>query len=411
MKAVGLITEYNPLHNGHIHHLTASKELTGAEVAVCVMSGNFVQRGEPAIIDKYSRAKAAIESGINLVVELPTYYALSSAEWFATGSVLTLDALKTDSLVFGSECGNIDALSKCADILLNEPVEFKDTLKAALALGNSFPKARHMALSQVYGEELAAVCDSPNNILGIEYIKAIKQFNCSIVPETIKRIESSYHDTTLTKDTELGIASATAIRNGITQHINNLSEYMPVAMSATFDEYIGKTSPVLPDHFSTILNYKISEIMYRSLHNKDRFSYELCQYIDVTGDLANRLFSIHRDGMSFSEYAEALKNKQYTMTRINRVLMHIILGLTVNLKAKYESGKIPYIRILGMDKKGQDYLNSVKKKIETPMIIKPANYKDLLSEDLYAVSVYNQTISATYGTTPIDEYRQGIYIK
>ena len=237
MKAVGLITEYNPLHNGHIHHLNAAKELTGADLAVCVMSGNFVQRGEPAIIDKYNRAKAAIDSGVNLVVELPTYYALSSAEWFATGATLTLDALKVDSFVFGSECDNITLLSQCADILFREPDDYKAELKNNLANGNSFPKARHMALSKIYGKELTNVCESPNNILGIEYIKSVKKLGLAIKPKTIKRIEAGYHDGSLDNATISGIASATAIRNGIAQHINNLSDYMPENMALTSMDY------------------------------------------------------------------------------------------------------------------------------------------------------------------------------
>lgn len=413
MKAVGLITEYNPLHNGHIHHLNAAKELTGADVAVCVMSGNFVQRGEPAIIDKHSRAKAAIDSGVNLVVELTTYYALSSAEWFAAGATLTLDNLAVDSFVFGSECDDIALLSECADIFLNEPADYKISLKANLSAGNSFPKARQLALSEVYGKDLADICETPNNILGIEYIKAVKKLGLSIRPLTIKRIEAGYHDTTLATNDEIpqNIASATAIRNGITQHINNLSDYMPKSITNAFDELIGKTTPILSDHFSAILNYKISEIMYRCHNNKAEFCKELCRYIDVTKDLANRLFALHSDGMTFTEYAEGLKNKQYTLTRINRMLMHIILELTVDLKDKYETENIPYIRVLGMDNKGREYLNSIKKHIDIPMVIKVADHKDVLLEDLHATSVYNQVVSNVYGTVPISEYKKSIYIR
>ncbi len=419
MKAVGLITEYNPLHNGHIHHLNTAKELTGADVTVCVMSGNFVQRGEPAIIDKHSRAKAAIDSGVNLVVELPTYYALSSAEWFATGATLTLDTLNVDSFVFGSECDDVALLSECADIFLKEPADYKASLKTNLTKGNSFPKARHMALSDIYGKDLADVCESPNNILGIEYIKAVKKLGLAIKPQTIKRIEAGYHDNALETNNAVNphnkttdrIASATAIRNGITEHINNLSDYMPLSMSEIFDSMTGKKSPVLPEHFSAILNYKISEIMYRCHNNKQDFCKELCRYIDVTQDLANRLFAVHSDGITFTQYAETLKNKQYTLTRINRVLMHIILELTVDLKDKYESANVPYIRVLGMDHKGRKYLNAIKKCIDIPMVIKVADHKDVLREDLHAASVYNQIVNNVYGITPMSEYKKSIYIR
>lgn len=417
MNTVGLITEYNPLHNGHIYHLNEALSKTGAEVAVAVMSGNFVQRGEPAVIDKYSRAKAAVDSGVNLVVELPSFYALSSAEGFAFGAVLTLEALSAGSFVFGSECGDIDLLEKCAEIFIDEPADFQTALKNNLSMGHSYPKARHMALSALYGDELSEITDSPNNILGIEYIKAVKKYNLAIRPLTIKRIQNDYHDTTL--DSE--ISSATAIRGGIidltdnnANNRSNLDKYMPQQMSSIINAKFGHTAPVAVDDFSALLNYKIADIMYKCNNNKEIFCTEMCRYIDMSEDLANRLFSVHTDGLTFTEYANALKNRQYTMTRIQRILIHILLEFTVDLKAKYETGcapYIPYIRLLGMDDKGRRHLNSIKKSAGVPIITKTSDYKNLLSEDIYAASVYNQAVMGKYGETAVDEFRQGVYIK
>lgn len=421
MNTVGLITEYNPLHNGHIYHLNEARAKTGAGVSVAVMSGNFVQRGEPALIDKYRRTKAAVDSGVDLVVELPSFYALSSAEGFASGAVLTLDALGVDSFVFGSECGNIDLLEKCAEIFINEPADFQIALKNNLSLGHSYPKARHMTLSALYGNELSWIADSPNNILGIEYIKAVKKYSLAIRPLTIKRIQNGYHDTSLDNE----ISSATAIRGKIvnlTDNNNNntenqaacnisLDKYMPQSMSSLINEIYGHTAPVSINDFSMLLNYKIADIMYKCGNNKEAFCTEMCRYIDMSEDLANRLFAVHKDGLSFTEYADALKNRQYTMTRIQRILMHIILEFTINLKAKYESGSAPYIRILGMNNNGRRYLNSIKKSTIIPIITKTADYKNLLSEDIYAASVYNQAIAGRYGQTAFDEFRHGVYIK
>lgn len=418
MNTVGLITEYNPLHNGHIYHLNEARNKSDAEIAISVMSGNFVQRGEPAVIDKYSRAKAAVDSGVNLVAELPSFYALSSAEGFASGAALTLEALGASSFVFGSECGDINLLEKCAEIFINEPVDFQSELKNNLSMGHSFPKARHMALSAIYGNELSEIADSPNNILGIEYIKAIRKYNLSIQPMTIKRIQNNYHDTFLADE----ISSATAIRGKIidlsADIINNnsnedinLAKYMPQSMFSVFNAKLGHTAPIAAEDFSMLLNYKIADIIYKCGGNKDAFCTKMCKYIDMTQDLANRLFAVHKDGMTFSGYTDALKNRQYTMTRIQRILMHIILEFTVDLKAKYELGIVPYIRILGMDDKGRQHLNSIKKSAGIPIITKTADYKNLLSEDIYAASIYNQVVASKYGQMAFDEFRQGVYIK
>lgn len=233
MKVVGLITEYNPFHNGHKYHLEASKEKASATHSIAVMSGNFLQRGEPALLDKWTRAKMAVDSGVDLVLELPTVFATQSAEYFAHGALSVLeDTNVVDSLCFGSELGDTELLKDIADVLVDEPLEFKNILKKHLNLGLSFPKARSLALKAFFEhakyshfEKIEKIVESPNNILGIEYMKSLIKLKSKITPLTIKRVYSNYHD----KDINSSIASATSIREHYfkNKNIKELSSVVP----------------------------------------------------------------------------------------------------------------------------------------------------------------------------------------
>ena len=231
MKAVGLITEYNPFHNGHLYHLREAVKMTQADVCIAVMSGNFVQRGEPAMIHKYARCRAAVDCGVNLVVELPSFYALSSAEFFADGAVQVCDALAVSSLVFGSECGELTPLQAAADILVREPDDYRQSLKNALSTGKTVPQARQEALIHCLNvsghcasadsalnllphEELLELLANPNNILGIEYLKALQKHHSPIAPFTLKRAGDGYHKETLSGSA--AFSSASAIRKQFT---------------------------------------------------------------------------------------------------------------------------------------------------------------------------------------------------
>jgi predicted nucleotidyltransferase len=212
MKVLGIVAEYNPFHNGHLYHIQKSKEATGCDYVVCVMSGNFIQRGEPALLNKWARAEMALINGVDLVIELPVYYSLASAEFFAFGSVKLLDSLGIiDCLCFGSESGTIKELDMFADVFINEPESYKMFLSKNLKLGYSFPKSRSIALSEflstsgINDQKLDELSKS-NNILGIEYIKALKRISSAIKPYTIERIGTGYRS-----EKALGkIASATA---------------------------------------------------------------------------------------------------------------------------------------------------------------------------------------------------------
>ena len=409
MSTVGLITEYNPFHNGHLYHLEASKKITGADTVICVMSGSFVQRGEPAVIDKYTRTAMALANGMNLLVELPVFYSCSSAEYFSYGAIMTLEALGVDSICFGSECGDIDILSYIADLLINEPAQLSELIKAKLSSGQSYPKARNESLCQyirandcIYDTSIIEeVLKSPNNILGIEYIKIIKKYNLSIKPYTIKRVGSDYNDTEIMT----ALPSASAIRNGfldleVIESNHALKNAVPENVYSSLLSCVGKSFPICIDDFSVMLNAKLKYLIYTDYT-------QLTKYLDVNIDFANRILNVFTGFELFTELIEKLKNKQLTYTRVSRSLMHILLEITDECVIKYtQSGTIPYIRLLGFDKLGQTYLNKVKKECEVPIITKTADYKGLLNEDIFATDIYNMAVFHKYGTKLASEYKQ-----
>lgn len=417
MKAVGLITEYNPFHNGHLYHLHEALRVTGADVSIAVMSGDFVQRGEPAIIDKYARCQAAIDCGVNLVVELPVYYALSSAEGFADGAVRTLAALSADALVFGSEAGTLKPLKQIAEVLISEPEAYRSSLKKSLADGTSFPAARQKALAALLGEETSLLLTQPNNTLGIEYLKALQKHRLTVRPHTICRQGTGYNSSVLTGT----LPGASALRQLLykphsadsfqNRTGNDVADWMPHEMLIHFYRQQNKSCPVPADDVSPFLNYRLSQIFYECNAEKDLICRQLCSCPDISADLAGRILQSFHGTQTFTELADTVKSKQYTRSRINRCLMHIVLGITNIQKNKFEGGTVPYIRILGFDTTGQNYLNHIKKKCPVPLITKTADYKELLREDIHAASLYNQIILNKYGTILPNEFRRGIYIR
>jgi len=409
MKALGIVCEYNPLHNGHLYHLEESKRLINPEVTVAVMSGNFVQRGEPAFIDKYKRAKAAIDSGVDLIVELPTYYSLSSAEAFASGAVSTLAALKVESISFGSECAYLDNLSLIADALLDESEEYSKHLKMFLSEGLSFPAARQKALSiSLCIDE--SLLNQANNILGIEYLKAIKKNAFPITPYTIMRLGSDYNDATIGDN----LSSATAIRQNIINYGNiepQVSSNIPDSMYSLMSTNLYESFPVVIDDFTHLFNYKMTSIISKSRFDKARIIEELCNFNDINADLAGRFYNAFDDRCTITEFIGKVKSKHFTYSRISRCVMNVILDMNNEIKQFYANTAVPYIRILGFNEAGKNYLNSIKKEISVPLITKTADYKNLLFKDIYCTNIYNNIIFNKYKTTLPDEFRAGVYVK
>lgn len=450
MKAVGLITEYNPFHNGHLYHLNKAMELTGADVSIAVMSGDFVQRGEPAILDKYARASMALNSGVNLVVELPVNYAVSSAESFADGAVKVLHYIKADSIAFGSESGDIDGLLKVAHILCdNEEMLYKEISKYTSS-GMSYAAARQKVVGLLTDADTAAVLSSSNNILAVEYLKAIIKHNYDIKPYTVQRQGDGYND----KDICSEYASATALRenikcrfdkenvcdssvgnsisdddvfnNGRVKNSNddilftniNISEYIPVKAGLILSS---NTNYIYPDDITEALFTRLLDILFASNYDKNDFIENVMQYPDVSKEIAGRLYKITMDAItrtipqgheskdsaafSFSGMCEKIKTKEVTLSRIKRALIRIMLGLDKKHMEKYANE--PYIRVLGFDKKGQEYLSYIRKTVEVPLITKTADYKEMLLDDIHAANIYNTIVAGKYGVKELGDFVRG----
>lgn len=412
MKAVGLVTEYNPFHNGHLYHLNKAMELTGADISVAVMSGDFVQRGEPAVLDKYTRTSMALNSGVNLVVELPVNYAVSSAESFAAGALKVLDYIKADSIAFGSESGNIERLSKLAHILCdNEDTLYKEISKYT-ANGISYAAARQKVVEKLTDKDTAAMLTSSNNILAVEYLKAIIKNNYAIKPYTVQRQGDSYNDTDIRSE----YASATALRENL--KADNISEYIPVKAGLILSS---NTNYIYPDDITEALFTRLLDILFASNYDKNVFIENVMQYPDVSKEIAGRLYKSAMDmitrtvpqrseskdnwAFSFGSLCEHIKTKEVPLSRIKRALVRITLGLDKKHMEKYANE--PYIRVLGFDKKGQEYLSYIRKTVEVPLITKTADYKEMLLDDIHAANIYNMIVAGKYGVKELGDYVRG----
>lgn len=387
-KVLGIIAEYNPFHNGHLFHLNESKKLTGSSYTVAIMSGNFAQRGNTSIIDKWSKAKSAIECGVDLVVELPVLYSTSSAENFAEGAIKILDSLKVvDYLSFGAETADINLLNNIATVLNEEPKEYKSLLSEELKKGLSYPKARENAL-MIYLNDIkkySNVLSSPNNILGIEYIKALKKYNSIIQPIAMPRHESGHNDLNYHGN----IASSTAIRN-ITKNngFDILRKLMPEPSYTNLIKNI-KAGHVVPD-----LSVFEKEIIF----NLRKMSiYDISQLPDVSEGLEFAIKNAANSCNSLVELLNIIKSKRYTQTRIQRILLYSLLGITKKDIAISKKTQ-PYVRVLGFNEKGKYLISEVAKANPKLSIITSVkkftdknlnrNLKSMLEKDIWATDVY-----------------------
>jgi predicted nucleotidyltransferase len=397
MRAVGIITEYNPFHEGHIIHINESRRKSGADVVVCVMSADFVQRGEPAIIDKFSRAKMAILGGADLVVELPVSASLSSAEGFAESAVKCLDKLNVSSVCFGSENSDIEVLGNVADILIDEPANFKDVLKESLRNGHSFAQARQEAVAACVGVEAANVLEKPNNLLGIEYIKAIRKNSFDIKPYCIQRTGAGYNDTDITSSE---ILSASAIRlayeTGREGEINipELTRQI-ISESGCF--------PITFNHFGQMFYYRLETLFSTVNYDKSAFIEELTKFSDLSAETAARIYAVYTQSLTsgriytLEEFALEVKTKQFALSRIKRNIMRFVLDLDKDYP-------VNYLRVLGFNKKGQEYIASIKDELSVPLITNVAPYKDIYLSEIHAHNIYRQVCMSTYGNAPLSDF-------
>lgn len=399
MKIVGLIAEYNPFHNGHQYHIEKAREITGADAVIVVMSGNFVQRGTPAIMPKHLRAEMALKVGVSLVIELPVCYATGTAEQFAYGAVSILNNLGcVDSICFGSECGDITILNELAKVLCNEPEEYKESLQNHLRNGLSFPLSRQKTIEEIYPSQgFSNILEQPNNILGIEYLKALYRLNSNMKPYTIQRISSQYHDIELQEQ----FSSATALRQVIGENsIHGLVGQIPNDNISLFQNNYQKRYPIYANDFSLLLKYR--------LLNETKTS--LTEYADVSEELANRICNQLNNFVSYEQFCELLKTKEVTYSRVSRALLHILLGIK---KTAYAD--IQYARVLGFRTVDSDVLTVIKNASAIPLLTKLTAAKDLsdttvqmLDQDIYASNLYESVVTDKFKTSFINEYEHAI---
>ena len=400
MNVTAIISEYNPLHKGHLYHIETARKETGADFCIAIMSGNFVQRGTPAILDKYARAEAALKSGVDLVLELPAMYATASAEYFALGGVALANKLGcVTHLSFGSEYGQADKFMEAANLLINEPEEMKIPLKEALKEGLSYPAARAYAV-KVSHPELADILEMPNNILGVEYCKALLKLKSKIIPHTLKRQGQDYHSETADE----GFASATGIRkligNNNPEQETILKAQLPPATYDCLSPYFGHR-PLTEDDLSMLLRYKL--ITENRSH--------LTEYFGVNKELSNRIYKHLSDFETFSSFAELLKTKNITRTAINRALLHILLDIkAADVQEVTKRGCVDYIRVLGFRKEAAGLLKEFSDIPETPLITNLSAAPVLCEIDIRADQIYQMCASQTYKIPYQNEYQRKMLV-
>lgn len=385
MKSCGVVVEYNPFHNGHLYHLEQSKKHTGADCMIAIMSGNFLQRGEPAIIDKWHRTKAALLGGADLVLELPFIYAVQHSDFFSQGAIQTLTEVGIDSLCFGSESGDIDAFTKAYEHMKENQEEYELTLRRYLNEGYAFPEASRLGYEAIQFPSGTIDLTQPNNILGYSYVKQLITHASHVEPMTILRKNNHYHDQAITGT----IASATSIRKELLDQGSMTDRAVESLPAETIDQ---------------LKSYKHS---YRFWHDWEAY-FHLLQYKILTMDestlrgfhgvdegLEYRLIRTMKKAASFHEFLSELKTKRYTWTRLQRTLAHILVGTD-----KQEAGQFlretppPYARILGMSETGKKYLRTKKKEVNLPLLTQPQAFDHpMLDLEARAAAAYYSILS------------------
>lgn len=401
MKAVGVVVEYNPFHNGHAYHLEQAKKVAQADLVIAVMSGSFLQRGEPAMVDKWTRTKMALAGGVDIVIELPYVYSTAPATDFAKGAIALLTAVGCESFAFGSEDGAIQPFLDTFELIHGHQEEYNALIKESLTTGASYPKSLHYAYKQLSQKFPATYIDlsQPNNILGFHYIEAAKTLDSDIKPMTIPRIAAGYHDAL---QEGASIASATGIRQALATS-RKLQHVQDVLPKSSFD-YLGNWYRQYGKFASWETFWPF--LQFTLIRHTPS---ELNHYAEVTEGIENALIKAAKTSQSFSNFMAKIKSKRYTWTRLQRMLTHIYTGFS---KEQLHNSVTPsYIRLLGMSMKGQAYLGKYKKDISLPLISRVAATKDaMLTIDIHAAEIYNlsletgnmeQSLPKDYQTPPI----------
>lgn len=389
MKVAGIITEYNPFHNGHKYQIDQIRSQTNADYIIIAMSGNFVQRGTPALADKYSRAQMALENGADLILELPAIWATASAEYFAKGGVSILQSTGVlDYLCFGAESSNLPLLQKNASVLNNETDESREKLTMLIKSGLPYPEARCKALNLAFEDNLY----TPNNILAIEYLRALEGTNIS--PILIQRIGDGYND----REVISKFASATAIRQLLSDSaIDKATALTPAAKLLL--EYNNKYGFIYSDAISDMLHYKL--LLERNQ------GYEA--YADCNSTLSNRIVNLLPEYKSFMQFCDLLKTKDITHSRIRRVLLHILLGIKAEHYSQAQKlDTAPYLRVLGFRRDASPLLNHIKKEASAPLITKVADASNSLTNDTKPIFDMDLLASDIYGALVNQNHKSSI---
>lgn len=392
MKVLGIITEYNPFHNGHKYHIEQAKKITGADYVVLVMSGSFTQTGNIALVNKFKRANIACRYGVDLVIELPTIYATSSAEYFSKGAINLLNELGIiDCICFGAEEESIEKLIDISDILIKNEQQIFKTIKNNTNKDLSFPKARELAISNIFSNleksEYLEILSKPNNILGIEYLKSLNILNSNIQPYLIKRDTLVNHNDVNISDTNKSFTSATSIRNKLKEDINSdLSSYIPY-----YSNELLKTSKLcFNEDLFNLLKYKISSMNITDLKNIH----------EVTEGLENRIKETNIISKTYEELVRNIKTKRYTETKIKRILLNILLNITKDFFNENIQNNTTYAHIISLSNNGKILLSEISKKsklnIFTSINDKILNNSkidkdviDLLNLDIIATNIHS----------------------
>lgn len=393
MKTVGVIAEYNPFHRGHAFHLEQARKLSGADFVIVAMSGNFVQRGAPAMFDKYTRAEAALRNGADLVLELPPCVSTASAEYFASGAVSLLlhTGIVTD-LCFGSECGDLKPLEGLAAVLTEEPREYRGALQEYLSLGCSYPKACAMALGKYDRSISGDILRGPNNLLGVEYLKALKRAGSTLSCHTVPRAGASYHGKKLS---HAHPASAGAVRRALLQNgglfTGKIVRELP--SHELYTPYMGKP-PLTEDCFSLLLLGKLRQLQAQGTPPG--------RYFGVTEDLSNRIQNLLDDFSSFSQFADLLKSRNHTRTFVSRALLHILLDIR-----EYKSPAL--LRVLGFRGQVSVLLRQMQERGSLPVVTNLSK-TGLPPDWLYADRLYGSVRSLRHGHPYKDELRRKMLV-
>ncbi|MCA0987961.1 nucleotidyltransferase [Guptibacillus algicola] len=358
MKTAGVVVEYNPFHNGHLYHLEETKKATGADIVVAVMSGSFLQRGEPALVDKWSRTSMALQNGVDIVIELPYVYSTQKAEIFAKGAVSLLSEMGVDELCFGSEAGRIEDFRKTMAFIKENEKRYNDQIQLYMNEGNSYPKSASLAFQSLQDHEDVLDLSLPNNILGYQYVKAIDELRSPMEAQTILRTKAGYHDEDFQ---DKKIASATAIRKKlVNDEPKSVKSYVP---DPTFNE--------LKHFYQSHSTFHGWHRLYPLLQYKlvTSSQSELKAIYEAEEGLENRLVSAAKHSNDFLTFMEAIKTKRYTWTRLQRFALHILTNTRKDeMRPALEGSEAPYLRLLGMSSGGRKYLNKIKSSLTVPLV-------------------------------------------